>query len=176
MIFFRRDKMNKIATLLIISIALIAMGTVSAFSDADHIVEAPFTVASMDGHFNVPLYLPFAAITVDNSFIFLDDVSNVPFDGYVNIPFAAASVNGPFSLPIVGSDGPSNIPLNIPFAAANVNGPFSLPIVGSDGPFNSSLNIPLSAISVGGPFSLPIIGTGNPLDIILNGLNYFNSH
>ena len=140
--------MNKIATLLIISIALIAMGTVSAFSDADHIVEAPFTVASMDGHFNVPLYLPFAAITVDNSFIFHDDVSNVPFDGYVNIPFAAASVNGPFSLPIVGSDGP----------------------------FNSSLNIPLSAISVGGPFSLPIIGTGNPLDIILNGLNYFNSH
>ena len=43
--------MNKIATLLIISIALIAMGTVSAFSDADHIVEAPFTVANMDGQF-----------------------------------------------------------------------------------------------------------------------------
>ncbi|WP_296860849.1 hypothetical protein [uncultured Methanobrevibacter sp.] len=130
---------------MIISIALIGIGTVSAFSGADHIVEAPFATASVNDSFNVPLYVLFATISVDNSFIWSADVSDVPFNGYVNIPFADS-----------------------------VDGPFSLPIVGSGGLFNSSLNIPFAAISVGNPFSLPIVGLGNPLDIILSELNYFN--
>ncbi|WP_296890474.1 hypothetical protein [uncultured Methanobrevibacter sp.] len=114
---------------MIISIALIGIGTVSVFSGADHIVDSPFATASVNDPFNVPLYVSFATISVDNSFIVFSDVSDVPFNGYVNILFAN-SVDGSFSLPIVGSDDPFNFSLNIPFAAISVGNPFSLPIVG----------------------------------------------
>ena len=66
----------------------------------------------MNDSFNVPLYVLFATISVDNSFILPADVSDVPFKGYVNIPFAAISGGAPFSLPIVGLGNPLDIILS----------------------------------------------------------------
>ena len=132
--------MNKILTLLIISIALIGIGAASASSDVDKISGDRYIIGGdfLDG----PSSFPIASV-------------NIPLAGPFNLPFGDDIIGGNLGFPFVAAVDPSLNEYNCNNNA--LKGSFDFPISDVPVPLNGPLSLPIVGVDVEGSIGMPII-------------------
>ena len=138
--------MKKIATILIISIALTGVNVVSASSDVGGF-NGEISIMGADS-FHDFLDFPLTNVNIPLTGPFSEHMGSNDLGGYFKFPFVAASdvpvddnggidnpFNGSFCLPVCHVELPLSGPLCLPIVGVDVEGSLGLPIIESDSPF-----------------------------------------